>query len=251
MEATGSQSWSDDKAGEGKLRSHRKDSDSGARQDSLSPPQAAVLYQSIEQLERWRQLIGDEIHDGLTQQLAVALMYLNVAIDKQAAPCDELKACQSVLQDALGESRRLVEGFAAPLLDEQGVEAAFRDFLARNTVSKNTRIDLKFDSNLAGFRSWQRSALLLFLQEAVTNALKHSSASLIRVSVSETNSHIVVSIRDDGQGRKLADQSTSTTYGLRGLQKKAEILNGHFEMESQPEVGTSVTLTLPLPSTND
>src|SRR5690606_37280143 len=133
-------------------------------------------------LEHWRQSVGYEIHDGLTQQITAALLFLEAAGREKPDPV-LLDRCRSILEEALAESRRLAQGLNPKHLDEEGLEAALKAFLTQNTTLSDAQVQLDIASDLPSLVTWQRSTLFRFLQEAITNARKHSDATEIRVTV--------------------------------------------------------------------
>lgn len=215
-------------------------SDSLPLRDSATSPDTADLWRYIEHLERWRQAIGFEIHDGLTQQITAALMFLESA-DSDSPDPTALERCRSILQEALAESRRLIQGLSPQRLDEEGLEAALKEFLAHETTYSQAEVRLQISSEFPPLATWQRSNLFRFLQESITNAQKHSGASLIEVSVQVQAGHVVAQVRDNGAGFD-PQKVKSTGYGLKGLQARADLLEGELAIESQANRGTTLTL---------
>ena len=223
------------------------ENDSASGPSSLDPNQAA-LWRYIEHLEHWRQSIGYEIHDGLTQQITAALLFLEAAGREKPDPV-LLDRCRSILEEALAESRRLIQGLNPKLLDEEGLEAALEEFLTHNTTLSEAIVRLDIAPTLPSLLSWQRSSLFRFLQEAITNARKHSDAGEIAVTVRTEGKQICAQVRDNGCGIESSAVRIGG-HGLHGLQQKAELLGGTFDVESRPEQGTTVTLRFspsPLP----
>jgi len=86
------------------------------------------------------------------------------------------------------------------------------------------------------------------VQEAVTNILKHSSATEATVVVKKQPSTVSISIRDNGRGfdpAKPADQLHDFGYGLSGIAERVRILEGTLTIESQPNAGTSLAVEAP------
>jgi signal transduction histidine kinase len=80
------------------------------------------------------------------------------------------------------------------------------------------------------------------VSEALTNAAKHSRASVVRVSVHAAEDRLRVAVRDDGVGGADATHGS----GLLGLRDRAEAIGGRITLESPRGQGTSLTLELPL-----
>lgn len=209
----------------------------------LSPQAQADLWRYIEHLERWRQSIGYEIHDGLTQQITAALLFLE-SYEQNKPDSTSLERCRSILQEALAESRRLIEGLNPKGLDEEGLAQAVQEFLAVPSPF-SAAVEVDIDEDLPCLVNWQRSTLFRFLQEAITNARKHSAAKRIRVSAHATEGTILAQVVDDGLGFDL-ETATLAGHGLQGLSQKAEMLQAELTVDSQPGKGTTLTLRVPV-----
>lgn len=208
----------------------------------LSQEAQASLWRYIDHLERWRQSIGFEIHDGLTQQITAALLFLE-SYQKDQHDSTSLDRCRAILEEALAESRRLIQGLNPKRLDEDGIDAALRDFIKLPSLS-TAQIEVQVDDNLPQLAPWQRSCLFRFFQEAITNARKHSEATKIDVALLQQEHYLVARVQDNGIGFDV-DAIELTSHGLIGLKQKADMLEGKLKIESAPERGTKVELSIP------
>lgn len=96
-----------------------------------------------------------------------------------------------------------------------------------------------------------RHNLVLMVKEALTNVLKHASATSVRVSLRLDGNTIHLAIADDGQGfRSMPEHNAAAGpnggAGLRGLKARVEGLHGRCSIGSTPGVGTTVTVSLPI-----
>lgn len=79
-------------------------------------------------------------------------------------------------------------------------------------------------------------------QEAITNAVKHSEADLIEISLIGTDDgHIILRIEDDGKG--MPDDLVSAGLGLLTMRQRAEIIGANFDILANPKQGTSIVCT--------
>ncbi|QDU78040.1 Signal transduction histidine-protein kinase/phosphatase DegS [Bremerella volcania] len=213
----------------------------------LSQEAQANLWRYIDHLERWRQSIGFEIHDGLTQQITAALLFLE-AYDKEKPDSTSLDRCRAILEEALAESRRLIQGLNPKRLDEEGIEAALQEFIKLPSLS-TAQIHVEIDRDLPRLAPWQRSCLFRFFQESITNARKHSEAIRIDVSLGQRGQSLIACVQDDGIGFDV-ESIELTSYGLTGLKQKADLLEGKLTIESAPKHGTKIELCIPVEAIN-
>ena len=124
--------------------------------------------------------------------------------------------------------------------------AAFaREFLDHSEINLRTKIERNIPDHKIGPR--RRHNVLLATREALNNAVKHSKAETIHLHVTLSHSHLSVTIHDDGKGFLVEEQDPSG-QGLKNLAKRLHNCGGDFQITSKPGKGTTVTLTLPIPS---
>lgn len=83
-------------------------------------------------------------------------------------------------------------------------------------------------------------------QEVLTNVARHAKAKSLQVSLTQPNGHLIINIKDDGQGFD-SNNVEATRYGLKGLRERAETIGGTLHIETKLHHGTTVQLAVPLP----
>jgi two-component system sensor histidine kinase DegS len=93
------------------------------------------------------------------------------------------------------------------------------------------------------------------MQEALSNAAKHSGAEEIQVALSLGNGYLEMTISDDGSGfdleRVIGAGDTLSGFGINSMRERIELCNGRFEIRSRVGQGTRVRVRLPVGSGND
>jgi signal transduction histidine kinase len=89
--------------------------------------------------------------------------------------------------------------------------------------------------------------LFRVLQEALSNAAKHSGASRCDVSLRGTNDQLQLAVRDEGKGFDTEAAQATSGLGLVSMQERLKLVNGCVAIESKPGAGTTVRATVPLP----
>jgi two-component system sensor histidine kinase NreB len=213
----------------------------------LAEVQAALSASEREVLavtERERVRFGSELHDGLGQQLtAIELMCQSLKDDLKASQTpvqNQISQICQHLREAIGQTRSLARGLAPVLFDTNGLAEALEE-LARRTHALG-RLRCKFvcpapvplaDSTLAGH--FYRVA-----QEAVTNALKHSSAKAITIRLTRPGGKVRLEITDDGRGFSTR-KKRGEGIGLQMLSHRARVMDADLTVVSQPGKGTKIT----------
>jgi PAS domain S-box-containing protein len=206
-----------------------------------------VLRQLLEIQERERQLVSYEIHDGIAQYLAGALMHFQAYAHEQArhaAPRD-FENGMRLLQAATSECRRLIGGLRPPTLDELGLVDAIESLVA------DARADIPnvtFTHDLGSTRLPPQFETVIFriAQEALTNARKHATARNAVVTLERIDDGVLVRVRDDGRG---FDPATvpEHRFGLEGIRQRCSLLGGTPRIASEPGAGTTIEASIPIP----
>jgi signal transduction histidine kinase len=186
-----------------------------------------------------RRRIERDLHDGAQQRLvSVGLGLRHVQHRLAARPGDPVR---TALDDAVAEVaaaieelRSLAHGIVPRQLDA-GLAPAFRELARRSPVPVLVHAcDERFPEGV-------EAAAYFFGCEAVTNAVKHASASRIELTATRRDGRLVVSVCDDGTGRAHLDSGS----GLRGLADRVAALGGTMVLDSAGGRGTMLTAELP------
>jgi signal transduction histidine kinase len=91
-------------------------------------------------------------------------------------------------------------------------------------------------------------ALLRIAQEGLNNVLKHAQATTVSIRLAADQTAVFLEVQDNGKGATLTQQTeqSNTGFGLRSMQERAQALKGHFEINSIPGQGTTVTVSIPI-----
>ena len=205
-----------------------------------------LLRRLLEIQERERQLVSYEIHDGLAQYLAGALMHLQ-ACQHLCPPAAAREFDQSLrlLQAAAEESRRLIGGLRPPALDELGLLEAVESLVeeARTDIGSVT-----FAHAMPGDRlpPQLETSVFRIVQEGISNARKHSRARRLRIELTRSADSVRILVADDGRGFD-PTRVPEERFGLEGIRQRSRLLGGEPRITSAPGAGTTIEVTLPAP----
>jgi len=222
----------------------------------LEPRRAAVLERRVTELSASRAAALDahaaelrrierELHDGAQNRLVSVVMMLGMA--HRALETDAAKAlpllerAQEAAGEALAGLRTAVHDIYPPVLDELGLGDAASALTSRSTIPCSLDV-----TGLRRAPAAVESAAYFVLAEALTNALKHSEASHIAVSLHTTmrddEELLVVEVRDDGRGGATEGGRGS---GLSGIARRAAAFEGALHLTSPVGGPTTVRVELP------
>lgn len=196
-----------------------------------------------------RRRIGEELHDNLGQKLLSAGMLLSLLKDnlvsKNGVKIGELERISGIIKEAMTVVRNLARGLYAAELDENDLESAIKELV--HTVEISTRIQCSFhwkypNSSLSGPVAL---TILRVTQEAINNAVKHSNANKIHVSVFRENNSVHLLVDDDGSG--LPDNpEIARGMGLRIMKYRVLTAGGYFDVGKNEQGGTRVRCSFPV-----
>jgi signal transduction histidine kinase len=170
----------------------------------------------------------------------------------RAGDIDEgVEVLMKIREELAGEAdalRGLMSGLRPPVLEERGLLPALRETLVR--FGTEQAIETDFSGRLeAPLPEDLETLAFRLVQEALSNAAKHSKASQVLVTVLANDTQLRVEIEDDGQGFDAGlarDFLREGRVGLASMRERVELASGTLVVRSSPGRGTSIVATLPL-----
>ncbi|MFO0819329.1 MAG: PAS domain-containing sensor histidine kinase [Pirellulales bacterium] len=211
-----------------------------------------VLRRLVDITERDRQLLGYELHDGLVQDMTAATMFLESAAsefeNQTGEACESLNIGLTLVRDAVREARRLIGGLQPPALDQGNAILALQRLVEELRKTWGKTIEFHHELGQHRFLPALELAVYRIAQEALQNAVRHSHASRITVSIALHEEMVRMTIVDNGEGFVPASVSRKR-YGLVGIRERARLLGGTAIIESAPGQGTQIIVDLPTANT--
>lgn len=240
------------------LRRHREGMQQVARRRDELEVEAATraaelneVYghlQSVQELERSRLARG--LHDELGGLLLAARM--DVTWVKQHARDGDAKALGARIDrilDALDQGidlkRRVIEELRPTLLDNMGLLAALRWQVDETCRRAGLHCACHFPPDEPDIASRTAIALFRVVQEALTNVLKHASATRVDLTLEVTADHVLLTVADDGTGITAEQLDKTQSHGLAGMKHRVVALGGTLTVGAAPGGGTEVRAIVP------
>lgn len=201
--------------------------------------------------EEERRRLARELHDDTIQSL-IAInqqgQLAQMALDGHPA-LGQLEEMQGMTAQMIADLRRLTRDLRPIYLEDLGLVPAL-DMLARDTsTSLNIPVVFKATGSDRRLRAEVELALYRMAQEALSNVARHAHAASAEVALDFGADTITLAISDDGCGFDVpespAEMAPEGHYGLLGLHERAELIDGRLTIQSKPDQGTLVTVSLP------
>ena len=203
--------------------------------------------QNIREEERIQ--IARDIHDDLGQQLTGLKMDVNW-LNKKLGTEDEIVKQKMIsmielIDETLKSVRRISSDLRPSILDDFGLIAALE--WHSGEVAKRSEIKVNFSADMPepDIPVALATGIFRIYQELLTNAVRHANAHVITSSLRLKDNHLILKVKDDGQGMDPAITGTKKTLGLIGIKERTFALGGKFDLKSEPGKGTEVQISIP------
>ena len=192
-----------------------------------------------------------ELHDETLQGLGGLRVLLSSALrrDDPDVAREAMREAVSRLEQDIENLRAIITDLRPAALDELGLRAAIEALLDRHREHSGLTVESRL--GIPGSGSGERlggeleTAVYRLVQEALTNAARHSGAHTVLVAVGASHGELIVEVRDDGRG---FDPSLSRPgYGLAGIRERVALAGGTIQIDSD-DTGTALVARLPLPA---
>jgi signal transduction histidine kinase len=209
----------------------------------------SALRHLNEMMELEVKRIAHALHDEAGQLLIVVHLAL-ADLDRDLPPQlhDRVENVKQLLDQIDVQLRRLSHELRPTILDDLGLVSAI-EFLAEG-VSKRTNQAISIHASLKDrLPTAIEIALYRIVQEALTNAARHSRARSVHIEVHRSGSQVHCSIHDDGTGfdvPAVLARRGDGCLGLLGMQERLNAMGGTLNIHSSPSQGTSLLINLPL-----
>ncbi len=209
---------------------------------------AARLRQELQrtELERERIRLAVEVHDGLAQDLSLAIRELAL-LDSSPAP-EVAEASRARLHAAVRSAHEIVRsrltGMVAPA-PLGGLRRALEELCDR-VSARGLSVELAGDTRLPEVPPGVAAAAIRVLSEALANVERHAGATHVALDARVAGGRLELAIADDGCGFDPGAVPREGHFGLFVMRERARAAGGALAIESAPGRGTRVALDLPL-----
>ena len=188
-----------------------------------------------QEMERTR--ISKELHDSVGQQLTLI---------KQKAQVEELNELSNLTNQALEEVRSISRGLYPANLKLLGLTESLEQLVLDFDEQTPIFFSSEMDTIDSYFNKDQTLHVYRFVQECLSNILKHAEAQAVSLTVAKKANHIVVEIEDNGIGFNVSESIRKNSLGIKTITERIRILKGILTIDSIPTKGTTIRAEIPL-----
>jgi two-component system sensor histidine kinase UhpB len=186
--------------------------------------------------------IARELHDEIGQTLTAVSLQAERAIGEHASQPQALAEIAQTVQRSLDDLRRIARELRPEALDDLGLTDALISLCLRIEHQGALKVLRELEGGRPPLSAEVELVIYRVAQEALTNALRHSRASQVRVALRRCPEGVLLSVADDGQG---LPEHLGPANGLAGMRERAILIQAELEIASTPGGGVEVRLTVP------
>ncbi len=215
-------------------------------------------YLSVADLaqEEERARIARELHDGAIQYLVALrrrldLLEKNLSLSQLPDTAQELFAdIDSLLEETIGDLREFARNLRPPVLDDFGFVSAC-EWLCDQAEKEGSRVAFDVSGAIWEIPREIEASVFRIVQEGLSNAVKHSGASLIELRLGFEDNVLRIDVRDNGKGFDPPPAAPGSLVragqmGLVGMFERAELLGASIQISSEPGSGTLLSVVIPI-----
>ena len=200
-----------------------------------------------------RRRVARELHDDVNQRLAMLAVGAGMLVkrppDTRELMAEKLNDLKQKLVGVSQQVRTVSRQLHPAELEHLGLAQALRRHC--DELNEQTDIGVQLTVPEADLSMPWETAIVLYRigQEALRNALKHSAAETVRVTLTQSDGDVRLSIADDGKGFEVKAVRPRGGLGLTSMEERVRLLGGELHVDSAPGGGTEITAEAPLGET--
>jgi signal transduction histidine kinase len=210
---------------------------------------SSVNRKLIEGQEQERSRIARELHDDISQRLAVLTIRLQEMKNALAGSVELRANIETIINEAKETSvsiRSLSHRLHSSQVEYLGIVTAMTSFCREYAAHHNVEIKFSNEGVPSGIPAEISLSMVRVLQESLQNAVKHSGARNFEVRLSGTADEIALKVSDAGIGFDPQAEMNHRGLGLISMRERLSLVEGSFSVVSSPDQGTTIHARVPL-----
>jgi signal transduction histidine kinase len=207
-------------------------------------------YTTAQEEERMK--ISRELHDGLAPfflDIIYRLETLEGKLDGSSSLALSLQEVKEKAREGLRDLREVIGDLRPSSLDVLGLEKVLATYLERFGLENGVEVEFEPRGGLGKLDPLLEVTFFRVAQEALSNISRHAHARKVRLFIGKNDGRLEMVVEDDGVGfveREVRERINSgRCLGIRGMSERAELVRGSLRVESRPNGGTRIVLSVP------
>jgi two-component system NarL family sensor kinase len=207
--------------------------------------QIRILNATLDGKETERKQIAETLHDSVSALLSSANLHLQACKKLFKGPIPvEVDKSQNIIHEASQKIRDLSHTLVSSILLKFGLAYAIKDMAEKYS---NSQLEILYETqNIQRYDQDFEIKLHNIIQELINNTLKHSEATTASILLVENDEKLLLSIKDNGKGFDKLQVPKKDGLGINQIDARIHMMKGKFDIKSENNKGTLVTIELPV-----
>jgi signal transduction histidine kinase len=208
--------------------------------------QQNIVNATLSGQEMERKKIAYFLHDNISALLSTAGIHLNILQSKSKENNEELTKTITILNEAHDKVRDLSHELIPALLVRFGLFYAVEDVCEKNS---NSKLQVEYESSIEKekrFTDEFEIKIFFIVSELINNIIKHSNASMAKISIDHYGNQLSIKVFDNGKGFDLSKFNTLEGFGINQIKSRINGMKGKINIDSKLDMGTIITIEVPI-----
>ena len=207
--------------------------------------QQNIINATLSGQEMERKKIAYFLHDNISALLSTAGIHLSILNSKKDAKNEELTKTIALLNEAHDKVRDLSHDLIPALLVRFGLFYAVEDVCEKNS---NSKLQVDYESSVDKEKRYSDEfeiKIFFIISELINNIIKHSYASMAKVSIDQNGNLLTIKVFDNGKGFDTNQFNTLEGFGINQIKSRINAMKGRISIDSKLDMGTIITIDVP------
>ena len=207
--------------------------------------QQNIVNATLSGQEMERKKIAYFLHDNISALLSTAGIHLNILQSKSKENNEELTKTITILNEAHDKVRDLSHELIPALLVRFGLFYAVEDVCEKNS---NSKLQVEYESSVEKekrFTDEFEIKIFFIVSELINNIIKHSNASMAKISIDHYGNQLSINVFDNGKGFDTKQFNTLEGFGINQIKSRINAIKGKITIDSKLDMGTIITIEVP------
>ena len=207
--------------------------------------QKDIMKATLSAEEQQREILGNELHDGVGHILTYTSLFLQMAASSEKLSPELFEKAHVKVEQALNEVRRISRSLVPPALIDLGLKEAIIELFNQYADMKGMTFDIVTKNHdLSGIDMNAQRNIYRVIQELLNNTIKHAAASDVKLTLKRTTQKLTIHFYNNG--RVFNPDKVKKGIGLKSIMNRAYFYNGVVNIQSTKTKGTNFIIELPL-----
>ena len=216
------------------------------QEDELQQEKIRRLRSVIDGQDQERNRLARELHDGIGQSLiAVKLQLENAETQTHSIMRAGIDSAKNMIDLTIEDVRRVCNALMPAALNEFGIVSTLRSLSSEFGSLAGFSTVFENEGSLDRISKKSQVYIYRIAQEALNNIAKHARATQVHIKLNRADNIVTLEVSDNGKGFIFDPVCFAQRNGLQNMRERTQLLQGEFNINSEPGIGTTLKVSIP------